>query len=163
MRVTALEIRHNERDGQHTFGLDMGMRDALATYARLRWPTGTAKMVAREWGLTLDEARGVIAARASQATIDKIWKHRNGGWPVALEVVGAVTGQSVADFLQAQRKDDAEQARRSSAMDRHFRTGLGLRIRVRPQLDDRTRAEPGADGRGVERAAHRPSRSSKEG
>ena len=158
-----MEIRHNERDGQHTFGLDMGIRDALATYCRLRWPTGAAKLVAREWGLSLDEARGVVAGRASQATIDKIWKHRNGGWSVALEVIGAVTGQSVADYLKNQRRTNEEEARRSRALDRHFRAGLGLRVRLRPSMDGRADQQGRADSLGVERAADKPSRSQGEG
>jgi hypothetical protein len=163
MRVTALEIRHNERDGQHTLGLDMGVRDALATYCRLRWPTGTAKLIAREWGLSLDEARGIVAGNASLATIDKIWKHRNGGWSVAFEVIGAVTGQSVADYLKTQRRNDEEEARRSRALDRHFRPGLGLRVRIRPSVDSRSDQQGRADGLRVERPAHHGARSQGEG
>jgi len=65
-------------------------RDALARYCEARWPIGRRKAVEREWNLSPDEARGVIEATASAATIDKVWKA--GGWAVALPVLSSVIG-----------------------------------------------------------------------
>lgn len=110
MAVTALEIRHNERGAQHGLGLDRATRDSVATYCRVEWPTNTAKHAARAWDLTLDEARGVVAGRASQATIDKIFKHPNGGWAVVLPVLSAVIGHGVEHFFRAQIQQAAKAA-----------------------------------------------------
>ena len=122
--VTAMEIRHNKREIQLNFGLDRATRDALATYVRLRWPTNTAKMTAREFDLTLDEGRGIVAGKPSLSTIDKIWKR--GGWEVLLPVMGAVIGQNAEDFLREQRKASLENARRTAGLCRDLRLGLGL-------------------------------------
>lgn len=103
MELTMWDVRHGERDEQHTLGLDKQTRDALATYCRLRWPHHTAKQAAREWDLSLDEGRGIVAGRASQTTIDKVWKHTNGGWSVLIPVLGAVIGQPVEDFFASEK------------------------------------------------------------
>lgn len=135
MQVTAMEILHGKREVQHSFGLDRLTRDALAAYARLRWPSGAAKHAAREWGLSVDEARGVVAARASLATIDRIWKHPAGGWAVLFPVMGAVIGQTAEDFLQHERKRHAELARRHGTLVRDLRAGPAVRDRPRHELD----------------------------
>lgn len=99
MTVGMMDIWHHEGLKRPLLGLDMWSRDALANYARVRWPTNTAKQVAREWDLSLDEAKGVISSRTSQTTIDKILKHRNGGWRVAIPILGAVIGRDLDGFL----------------------------------------------------------------
>lgn len=106
-----MEIRHNERAGLHNFGLDRATRDALATYVKLRWPTGTAKMAAREWDISLDEARGIVACRSSLATLDRIFKHKRGGWPVILPVFGAVVGQTIHEHLHEEIRNAAREQR----------------------------------------------------
>lgn len=110
MTVTWVDISHNERAGQRSLGLDRATRDSVATFCRAEWPTNTAKHVAREWGLSLDEARGVVAGRASQATIDKIFKHPNGGWRVVLPVLGSVIGHGVDAFFRQQMIQAAKAA-----------------------------------------------------
>jgi hypothetical protein len=122
MTVVMMEIRHNEAAARPLFGGDLFSREALQGYVRIRWPANTAKHAAREWQLTLDEAKGLVAGRASQATLDKIWKHRNGGWAVALPVIGAVIGHGVDDFLQNERRTHVELARRSGALVRDLRS-----------------------------------------
>lgn len=118
MSVTCMEILHDERAGQRTLGLDKATRDALAAYCRLQWPQHTAKSAARAWGLTLDEGRGLVAGRASQATVDKIWKHPDGGWSVALPVIGAVIGQPVHSFFRQQIRDAAKAAEHAEQHER---------------------------------------------
>lgn len=113
MTVTYVDILHNERAGQRSLGLDRATRDALAEYSRTLWPTNSAKNAAREWDLSLDEARGVVAGRASQATIDKIFKHPNGGWRIVLPVLGAVIGHGVDSFFREQMRHAAREAERA--------------------------------------------------
>src|SRR5690606_657859 len=64
----------------------------------------------KRWGLSLDEARGAVAGRASQATVDKIFKHPNGGWAVVLPVLGAVIGHGVDQFFRQQMIQAAKAA-----------------------------------------------------
>jgi hypothetical protein len=113
MAVTWMDISHNERAGQRSLGLDRASRDALAGYCRAEWPSNTAKHVAREWSLSLDEARGIVAGRASQATIDKVFKHPNGGWRVVLPVLGSVIGHGVDAFFKEQMRQAAREAARA--------------------------------------------------
>lgn len=113
MTVTWVDISHNERAGQRSLGLDRATRDSVATFCRQTWPTNTAKHAAREWDLSLDEARGAVAGRASQATIDKIFKHPNGGWRVVLPVLGAVIGHGVDAFFREQMRQAAKEAERA--------------------------------------------------
>lgn len=150
MTVTSVAILQNERAGQHSLGLDRATRDALAEYARLRWPTNAAKMAAREWDLTLDEARGLVAGRASAATIDRVWKARNGGWRIIIPVLGAVVGRQLDTFLDAElaeldREHNLRAARRATLATLESRIGapgsvadLGYRARA-----DGNRLRPG--------------------
>lgn len=108
MSVSYMEILHNERAGQRSLGLDRATRDALGAYCKQLWPANTAKFIAREWDLSLDEARGIVAGRASQATIDKVFKHPNGGWRVVLPVLGSVIGHGVDGFFREQIKQAAK-------------------------------------------------------
>lgn len=116
-----MEIRHAEGGKTPLFSDQLILRDALAGYSRARWPTNTTKAIAHEWGLTIDEAKGVMLGRASQTTIDKILRHRNGGWAVVLPVLGAVIGHGVDDFIQSERRKHAEIAQRHRALVRDLR------------------------------------------
>lgn len=99
-----------------TIPLTRQTRDALARYVELRWPLNRRKHVAKEWGLTPDQARAVCEATASASTIDHIWKHKNGGWAVLLPVLGAVIGESLDQHLEAERKAHIERAQRLGAL-----------------------------------------------
>jgi CubicO group peptidase (beta-lactamase class C family) len=81
-------------------------------------------MAAREWDLTVDEARGVVAGRCSFSTYDKIIK-RPGGFLVGLHVLEAVTGQSVAHFFQEQLQHAAEANRHAMEQARLARSAYG--------------------------------------
>lgn len=104
------------------FSLDR-TRDALAAYCSFRWPVGRRKSVAREWGLTADEARSICEGSASQSTLDKVWLHKNGGWEVIAPVFGALIGQTVEQHLIRKRKAHVEQARRIGSLVRNGRSG----------------------------------------
>ncbi len=131
MRELALEIRRTEAATSPLFGDSLVLRDALGSYMRLRWPANTAKLAAKEWDLSLDEARGAMLGRTSVQTIDKIFKA--GGWAVVLPVMGAVLGHGVDDFIAQERKrlrdarrDYETQDRRLAEMGRDLRAGFGV-------------------------------------
>lgn len=123
MRPGTAMILHNDGALLPTLGLDRATKDALATYARQRWPQGTAKAVAREWDLTTDEAKNIIAGRASVAALDRIWKHPRGGWAILIPVMGAVIGEPVDAFIDKERHRHEQQAARLGALARSFRAG----------------------------------------
>jgi hypothetical protein len=123
MTGAVMHFSRIKRGEQHTLGLDKATRDALADYCRNRWPANAAKLAAREWDLTIDEGRGVVAARASQSTIDKIWKHPNGRWRVIFPVLANVVGHEAETFIQAEREKHVELARRHGALVRDIRAG----------------------------------------
>lgn len=137
------------RDGERCpiLPLTRATRDALARYVAISAPNGRRKWAEAEWDLTPDQARAVVEATASAATIDHIWKHPNGGWAVLLPVMGAVIGQELDDFIKSERKKHAEQARRSNALGRDLRALAAGRTRFSSELaappDQRRRARRG--------------------
>lgn len=93
-------------------GLDRATADALAVFCQQSFPAqGRRKAVAREWDLRDDEARAVIEGQASKATLDRIWKHPNGGWRVILPVMGAVVGQTADAFILNEKRRLADERR----------------------------------------------------
>lgn len=146
MTVNAMDVRHENGAGLPSLGLDRATRDGLAAYARLTWPSGTVKAAAREWDLSIDAAKGLVAGRASLTTIDWVWKHPRGGWAVIFPVLGAVVGHGAEVFLQSQRTKHAELARRHGALVRDLRA----RPAVPHHRADQLAADPGRkrDARG---------------
>lgn len=127
MTATAAMILSNKGEKFPKLPLDRATSDALAEFVRLQWPTHTRKHVEKEWGLSPEEAKTIVEARASKATLDRIWKHRNGGWRVLLPVMGAVVGQTADAFIIEERKrlarerDEYEaQSARMAALGRDF-------------------------------------------
>lgn len=114
MTGTVMDFSHRKRAAQRTLGLDSDTRSAVADLARERWPSNTAKLAAREWRLTLDEARGVVAGRTSLTTYDKIKKA--GGWPVIFAVEARVIGQGADQYLIELRGAHEHNASRLAAL-----------------------------------------------
>jgi hypothetical protein len=114
MNGAVVEIRHNYGARQRSLALDKGSRDAMADYWRMRWPSNTAKHGAREFGLTLDQARSVVACRASLTTLDQIEKA--GGWAVIFAVKALVVGQGADQFIIEMRKAHEEHGSRLAAL-----------------------------------------------
>jgi hypothetical protein len=142
--MTVTHMENLGRDGA-SFPISFRQsRDALANYCEARWPVGRRKAVEREWGLSPDEARGVIEATASAATIDKVWKA--GGWAVALPVLSSVIGCSLENFMQTERRKQLEVAHRTGALVRH------LRSVSRPPADRRVAGGVEPPGQGVSHA-----------
>lgn len=132
-----MSILANDGDFFPSLGLARQTRDALARYVQLRWPVGTRKAVAKEFGLSLEAARTVCEARASDTTIDMIWKHPNGGWAVAVPILGAVIGRSIEDFHKQEAREHAAQARRHASLARDWRAVRPLRAGPPDELDAR--------------------------
>jgi hypothetical protein len=109
MTVTVAELHGCFGEKSPLFRLDR-TRDGLASYCEARWPVGRRKSVAKEWGLSAEEARSVCEGSASQATLDKVWRHPSGGWSVLLPVMGAVIGQPIHQFFRAQNERAAKEA-----------------------------------------------------
>lgn len=95
-----------------------GFKDGLAVYARRRWQTHTVKSIEREWDLSTDEAKNLLQGRTSLRTIEKILSHKNGGWSLALPILGGVIGHGLTDFIASERDrldHEAEQRRLQAA------------------------------------------------
>jgi hypothetical protein len=139
-----MTVTHMENLGRGGASFPMTFRqsrDALANYCTGRWPVGRRKAVEREWGLSPDEARGVIEATASAATIDKVWKA--GGWAVALPVLSSVIGCSLETHINQERRKQLEVANRTGALVRHLRSVSG------PRSDRRVAGVVKPTGQGV--------------
>jgi len=98
---------------------DGGFKEALADYARRHWPTHTIKSVERAWDLTTDEAKGLLRGQASLRTVEKVLAHKNGGWRVALPILGGVIGHGLTDYFASEKQrlnHEAEQRRRQAAV-----------------------------------------------
>ncbi|MCU9611742.1 hypothetical protein OEK97_27940, partial [Escherichia coli] len=71
-----------------------GFENVLASYVRRRCMS--IKDIQNEWGLTDGEARGVMYAQASRATLRKIIKSKRGGWSLGLVLLTGVIGHDLA-------------------------------------------------------------------
>lgn len=97
MDGTVMDCRRNERENQRKLSLDKGFRDSVADYLGRLYPSNTAKLTARRFDLTLDQARGAVAGKASIATIERIIK--TGGWSVAVAILADVIGHSITRYF----------------------------------------------------------------
>lgn len=125
--------------------LDQRRRDALAEYAEIEArAVGQAaqRWVRQTWDLKDYEAKDLLKGNASEPVWERILKHRNGGWAVALPIMGAVIGHGVEDFLLEQRKRHADLARRHGALVRDLRAGpAAYRPRAREHGPDPVRRD----------------------
>jgi hypothetical protein len=90
---------------------EFGMENALAAICRRRWPSNPIDHIAREWGLTEGQARGVLYAQASRTTLNAVLRHRRGGLRLWLDIIAEVTGEKLEQYIINQ----AEEARREQA------------------------------------------------
>ncbi len=142
-----MTVFSNDGDFSPRLGLDRSVADALAVYVQQSFPAlGRRKAVATEWGLGTEEARTVIEARPSKATIDRIFKHPNGGWRVILPVMGAVVGQTADAFiiheqqrLAHERREYEAREARLGQMARDLRAVVPLALGGSDQLPARRR------------------------
>ena len=99
---------------------DFGTKNALARIVRNRWRMRTVQEVMDHWDLTEGEARGVVYAQASQATLDKIKKHPNGGWRLSLEIDALVIGLTLEQFIEQQAREASRERIEREARERHL-------------------------------------------
>lgn len=147
MQVTAMDITSLRGT---VLPLDSRRRDALANLARMAAEdAGMAPQawVRKAWDLQPYEAKDVLRGAASEPVWERILKHKNGGWAVAIPILGAVVGESLDDFLASQRRKHVEQARRSGAVVRDLRAlpalGADRPPEHPPGLDHRRRSGGG--------------------
>ena len=78
-------------------------------YVRQRWVRGTQDELRAEFDLTEWEARSVSYGQISQATEDKIFRHKNGGVMLAFDLFlfrFSITCHDLADKLDAEAEFD---------------------------------------------------------
>ena len=80
---------------------DCGFETVLASYVRRRGMS--IKAIQNEWGLTDGEARGVMYAQCSRATLRKIIKSNNGGWELGLMLLSGVIGHDLNTHIERKR------------------------------------------------------------
>ncbi len=129
-----MDVRRRNAENFPLFATEMLLQDAVTTYARMRWPTGTAKHAAKEFDLTTDEGRGLAAGKPSMAVINKLLRSPNGGWAIALPVLGAVIGQGVDQFITSERRKHAQAAAQERALLRDLRALAPDRYRPSAEL-----------------------------
>lgn len=143
MTEAILEIPITRRENQRSLRLDKSFREAIRDHLKRRWPYGTAKAAALEYGLTEDRAREAAAGRCSLTTMEAIFKA--GGPPVFLPVMEEVWGESIAAFYAEQRKRNGENAARFGALVGAARPLAGDRSSGAGDLADRE--DPGLGAR----------------
>lgn len=121
MQLTVAEMLGYDGADRPILPLTRATRDALARYVAIQAPTGRRKWAQNEWDLSADEARAVCEATASATTIEKVWRHKNGGWRVALPVLGAVIGEPAHAFFQSQIREAAREHERAEQHERMAR------------------------------------------
>lgn len=136
MAETVTMIRHNLVAQRQPLPLDRRLKDAIAEYFRARWPQGTAKMVAREFDLTLDAGKSVVCGKCSWESWDAIIFHKRGGWHVVFPVYGIALEQTAEQFIIAERKSHEERARRLGALLGDWGPMASARPDTAPDLDD---------------------------
>jgi len=123
MNEVVMDFPLNKGEKQRKLKLDKGLRDAIRDMLRERWPQGTAKYTAREFRMSLDQARHAVRGDASISAIEAIIKR--GGLPVALALVEQVTGQSIARYFIEMRQANEDHGRRIAALVWNPWTGRG--------------------------------------
>lgn len=157
MTVTVMEILGSGGEKHPILPLDLEWDTALAVYCERRWPVGRRKAVEKEWGLSVDDARAVVEGKASKRIISMIWKHKRGGWAVALPVMGAVIGQPIDAFFRQQNLNAAREASRALEHERAARAAYRrLASHSDNDRDDRDGAPPARETRSFTRTVGAP-------
>ncbi len=126
-----------------------GAKATWRQYVRERWPRDPQGEARAEWGLTEWEARSVAYGQISQATEDKILRHKNGGVMLAFDVFlmrFSITCHDLADQLEK----EAELERLHREAETLARRRVALRLAPDRSLDEtQTEVSAFAPKRGV--------------
>jgi hypothetical protein len=126
--------------------LDRRRKDALADLAKgeARRAGISPERWAREtWDLKAYEAKDLVRGNASETIWERIIKHPNGGWRIALPILGAVIGQGIGEFFAA----EAERARHDAERRQQEATELAQAERAARAAIVRLVSGGGADDR----------------
>ncbi len=93
---------------------EFGIENALAQIVRRRWRAGTVCMVMAEYDLTEGQARGVVDATASRTTINKLLKHRRGGWRLFVPALALVIGHTLEQHVEERLRHEQEHYERAT-------------------------------------------------
>ncbi|WP_374387171.1 hypothetical protein [Brevundimonas sp.] len=101
--------------------LQYGLREAFAEVMRHRYrnEVNVQGMVVRDFGLSVDAAKGLIQGRTSIRTMEEVLQHKNGGWKIGLAVLSRVINHRIADYFASEKQrlnHEAEQRRRKAAL-----------------------------------------------
>lgn len=113
-----MEICPFGTENQH---LRYGLREAFAETMRNRYrnEVNVQGMVCRDFGLSVDAAKGLLQGRTSIRTMEDVLQHKNGGWKIGLAVLGRVINHKIADYFASEKQrlnHEAEQRRRQAAV-----------------------------------------------
>lgn len=104
-----MEIR--EQDYTRSANPDFGMEHVLASYVRRKgW---SIKEIMARYRLTDGQARGVMYAAASRATLNHVIKV--GGWRTGLMLVAGVVGHTLSEHIEQRRADEQSHYERIDA------------------------------------------------
>lgn len=129
-------------------------KGAWALYVRRRWQKNAVKAVQCEWDLTEAQARGVVFAQASQATIDQILDHPRGGFGLGLKILEIKAQLRLAEWVQSERGRLENEAQRSAA-EAAALAQMASRLPAALGLDDPGFAVVAAEPRSFRRRAGR--------
>ena len=121
MRASAMT--YSEEDCTISAEPDFGFENVLASYVRRRGMS--IKAIQNEWNLTDGEARGVMYAQASRATVRKILKAKNGGWELGLMLLSGVIGHDLETHIERKRAHERACYERMDAGLRKMAADLG--------------------------------------
>lgn len=107
--------------GTETQHLRYGLREAFAETMRNRYrnEVNVQGMVCRDFGLSVDAAKGLLQGRTSIRTMEDVLQHKNGGWKVGLAVLSRVINHKIADYFASEKQrlnHEAEQRRRQAVV-----------------------------------------------
>ena len=93
-----------------------GLREAFAAVMRRRYrhEVNVQGCIVRDFGLSVDAAKGLLKEQTSIRTMEAVLHHKNGGWKVGLAVLSIVVGRRIVDFIASERNrldHEAEQRR----------------------------------------------------
>jgi hypothetical protein len=121
---TVMEIREFSRAKREN---DFGLENALAGYARRRWPEKTIGYVQHEWGLSESEASKVVYANASKNTLKKLLHHKRGGFGLFLELLCDATNTKLGEYIEKQAEEASRERIQWEAEERRL-AALAARI-----------------------------------
>lgn len=126
MQVTADMIISR---GGTSLPLDQRRKDALAVWAKAAAEQADARSaqgwLSKSFGLKDYEAKDVLRGNSSEPIWERMVKHKNGGWPLVLGVMGAVIGHGLDDFIAAEQGRMAREREQYAAQERRLASMAG--------------------------------------